>query len=177
VLPPSWPKWSASGQPGSAELALPLLLASIHSGHHQLLSYGLRCLEAHLSRAGALPPAVAAILPSIVLAASQDTSSSSPASLQALLASRLPFDPGMSDYSHRSLVVLAALSKRNHAAKLRLLRLHRRPADRCRPALRCRQAFDTSHIMRFVVSTCSYTCPIHRALHAVVSLQCWLPLL
>jgi hypothetical protein len=80
-------------QLGSAVRAALLLHAVTGQGQPQLFSHALRCLEGHL--AGARAQVAAAVQWQVMdslLAAVHDRSSSSPAGLQELLASRLPFD-------------------------------------------------------------------------------------
>ena len=177
---------------GSVARAGHLLLACNHGGHWQLFNHTLRCLAAHLSAAGSPPPAADAdLLREILTAAIEDSSDSSPASLEALLASGLPFN-----LAERGVSTLAAAEKSCPAAKVRLLHQAGAPrlsaedllylvdkrsvqgiatllaagspaVDTSRPAL-------TVPGRRPEVPTTSYSCPIHGALLAKeVGLVCW----
>jgi hypothetical protein len=176
-------------QLGSVARAAELLLASIKcGGHQQLFNHSLRCLEGQLTAAGgdAAVAAEAEVLREALITAVRGSCASSTASLQALLASGLPFDlaaPVEDSEGDHSLVVFAALAESFPAAKVRLL--HQAGAavtavdlleviDRlsapgvaallavARPAVDTRQPTFTSTDMT------SYSCPIHRALHSQV---------
>jgi hypothetical protein len=146
------------------------------------------------SRGGAMPTAV--------LAAIEDSSSSSPSCLKLLLSCRrntpftarwctwpgfehLPFDLAVLSSDGRSLLGLAAVTAVSSPAKVRLLHeagarltaadlLH--AIDRlCAPGVAALLAAGTPAVdmRRPGLSVCgmeSYSCPIHRALHAAVGL-------
>ena len=109
-------------QLGSAARAAQLVLAALRGGHQQLLSHSLHCLAQQLSAAGNAPSAeLAAVLRTILEAAIDNASRSSPAGLQALLAARLPLDldaPSTNGLSH---VTRAARFGSSRVAKVQLL--------------------------------------------------------
>jgi ankyrin repeat protein len=179
---------------GSAAQAAALLLGAIPCGDEQLFTRALACMEACLNAAGSpAPDQEAGMLRCILVAAISSTRASSPARLQALLASGLPFDLATPDTFGQSPLVCAALS--GGAATVQLLHRAGAPLTAldllCAVDRRCAgglaallsagtPAIDTTQASQKIRYTTSYTCPIHRALHAVVRtpagmarLLCW----
>ena len=171
-------------QLGSTARAAQLLLAALRWGHQRLVIHSLRCLEEQLSAASGAPPADAAVLRDILAAAIEDDSSSSPAGLQALLATSLPLDLDAFSSHSVSLVAQAARSGSSCAAKVRLLAqadapltaadlLHaidRLAAPEVAALLSAgsRPAVNTAQTSQTVRGAASYSCPIHRALDTLV---------
>ena len=175
---------------GSADRAAQLLEAAALGNQRQLLAHGISSLEAHLAAAGGAAAAGQAHpLDSILHAAIYADSSCSPGSLQALLASKLPFQLGRSSPDRCSLLGDAAMVEHSPAAKVQLLHqagvqvtaadlLHTIDSLR-QPGLAGllsvgRPAVDTSQPVQIANWQLGYSCPIHRALHALVRWPCWL---
>jgi hypothetical protein len=167
---------------GSAAQAAELLLGAIPCGDDRLFTRTLGCLEACLNAAGrSAAEQETGMLRRILVAAISSTRGRSPARLQALLASGLPFDLATPDTFGQSPLVCAALAGGAATAQL----LHRagapltaldllcvvdRRSARGLPALLSvgTPAIDTTQASQKIRYTTSYTCPIHRALHAAV---------
>jgi hypothetical protein len=177
-------------QLGSAARAGQLLLCGTRLGHEQLFSHSLRCLGEQLSAEEGVAAASAAagrahLLENILDAAIREGSSSSPASLEALLASGLPFDlAAMHDVNGgSSLLTWTALADSCPADKVRLLHQAGVPVTAADllavvdtlsvPGVAAllsvsRPAVDTSEPTHSSFYDTSYSCPIHRALHIQV---------
>jgi hypothetical protein len=128
------------------------------------------------------------MLDSILKAAIQDTSRDAPDSLQALFASRLPFELGQNSDGRCSLLGHAALAGRSCAAKVRLLHqagiqvtiadvlyVSGRLAPPGLAALLSvgRPAVDTRQASQTAGGCIGYSCPIHRVLRLVVHSHRW----
>jgi hypothetical protein len=182
---------------GSTERAAQLLEAAILASHPQLLQYGISSLEVLLAAEGGAPAAGHAFsLRAILRAAIYADRRSSPSSLQALLASRLPFELGQGFPGAPSLLANAALAEHSAAAKVQLLLqagVHLTAADLLclierrlfkkfnrfePPALATllsvgMPAVDTSQPSQSLNGHTGFSCPIHRALHIMVRWHCW----
>jgi hypothetical protein len=168
---------------GSAARACQLLLAAVCYERQQLFSHSLQWMEAHFAAADGQPTAAEVeALDDILRAAIDDDGSSSPASLQALLASGLPFNL-LSGDAYRPLLVHAAISCSDCAAKVKLLVQAGAPltgADWLLALIDMASvlgvesllaagtpAVEASQPCHRGAAYPSYRCPIHRTLHLV----------
>lgn len=176
---------------GNAARAAQLLLGAALCSHRRLLNHGLRCLEAHLAAASGVPltDQEAGVLNDILHAGIAGSGTKPEASLQALLASSLPFNLAEVDMFGCSWLHGAALAAHGCAAKVRLLHeagaqptaldlllLVENPSPSAVAALLSlgRPVLDVS-APTAQNDPHAYTCPIHQALlaHVSASVCCW----
>ena len=162
---------------GSADRAAQLLLAAALGNQRQLLAHGISSLEAHLAAAGGALTAQEADMQRHILNAAIDAGSTcSPASLEALLTSTLPFQLGGEHMRW------AAGAQHSPAAKVQLLLQAGAPLPNSADLLDAIDRWSTPAGVAVLLSVsrppvdtiqpsysgsgyrCSYSCPIHRAL-------------
>jgi hypothetical protein len=174
---------------GSPARAAQLLQGAVLCSHQRLLTHGLRCLEAHLAAASdfSLTDQEAGVLESILRAAIHSSGPRPEASLQALLASSLPFNLAEVDSFGCSWLHHAALAAHDGAAKVRLLHEAGVRATALDLLLAVENAIPSAvaallSVGRPVLDVSTpisqsdphaYTCPIHQALLAHVSARAY----